>query len=61
MRPKDEFIYPNTSGIAFVEREFGNGSDFHKITAEVNGPTLEQQVDIDECDRGVTKGVSCGS
>lgn len=46
MRPKDEFIYPNTSGEVFTEWQFGNGSDFHKITAEVNGPTLEQQVDM---------------
>ncbi|KAJ4139784.1 hypothetical protein NW768_001128 [Fusarium equiseti] len=46
LRPKDEFMYPNTSGRAFVEWQFGNGSDFHKITVEVNGPTLEQQIDM---------------
>ncbi|KAJ4009629.1 hypothetical protein NW752_009216 [Fusarium irregulare] len=46
MRPKDEFIYPNTSGKVFAEWQFGNGSNFHKITAEVNGPTLEQQIDM---------------
>ncbi|KAH7185983.1 uncharacterized protein B0J16DRAFT_343069 [Fusarium flagelliforme] len=46
LRPKGEFTYPNTSGKAFVEWQFGNGSDFHKITAEVNGPTLEQQIDM---------------
>ena len=45
-RPKDEFIYPNTSGKVFTEWQFGNGSDFHKITAEVEGPTLEQQIDM---------------
>lgn len=45
-RPKDTLIYPDTNVSQFVAWQFGNGSDFHKITAEVNGPSVQQQIDM---------------
>ncbi|VUC31066.1 unnamed protein product [Clonostachys rosea] len=45
-RPKDTLIGPDTNVTEFTEWQFRNGSDFHKITAEVNGPSLEQQVEM---------------
>lgn len=45
-RPKDTLIYPDTDVDQFVAWQFGNGSDFHKITAEVNGPSTQQQIDM---------------
>lgn len=47
-RPKDTLIYPNTNVIQWTDWQFGNGSNFMKITAEVNGPSTEQQVQIVE-------------
>lgn len=45
-RPKDTLIYPDTNVTEFVEWQFNNGSDFHKITAEVNGPSTQQQIEM---------------
>jgi hypothetical protein len=45
-RPNDTFIYPDTDVEQFVQWQFGNGSDFHKITAEIHGPSLEQQIEM---------------
>jgi hypothetical protein len=45
-RPEDTLIYPDTDVEQFVQWQFGNGSDFHKITAEVCGPSLEQQAEM---------------
>ncbi|CAH0054931.1 unnamed protein product [Clonostachys solani] len=45
-RPKDTLIYPDTNVTQFTEWQFRNGSDFHKITAEANGPSLEQQIEM---------------
>lgn len=45
-RPKDTLIYPDTDVVEFVQYQFNNGSDYHKITAEVNDPSLEQQIQM---------------
>ena len=45
-RPKDTLIYPNTNVTQFTEWQFNNGSDFHKIVAEVNGPSIQQQIEM---------------
>lgn len=45
-RPKDTLIYPDTDVVQFVGYQFTNGSDFMKITAEVNGPSTEQQIQM---------------
>ena len=45
-RPKDTLIYPDTDVVDFVSYQFNNGSDFMKITAEVCGPSPEQQIQM---------------
>lgn len=45
-RSKDTLIYPDTNVVEWTDWQFGNGSDFIKITAEVNGPSTEQQIEI---------------
>lgn len=45
-RPKDTLIYPDTNVVQFTQFQFRNGSDFHKITAEVNGPSTQQQTQM---------------
>ncbi len=45
-RTKDIMIYPDTDVVPFVEWQFNNGSDFTKITAEVLGPSTEQQIQM---------------
>lgn len=45
-RPKGTLIYPNTNVTQFVMTQFDSGADFHKITAEVNGPSTQQQIDM---------------
>ena len=45
-RPRDTLIYPNTNVTQFVEWQFNNGSNFHKITAEIYGPSTEQQIEM---------------
>ena len=45
-RPKDTLIYPDTNVTRFTEWQFNNGSDFHKITAELNGPSTQQQIEM---------------
>jgi imidazolonepropionase-like amidohydrolase len=46
VRPKDTLIYPGTNVTQFVVTQFDSGADFHKITAEVNGPSIQQQTDM---------------
>ncbi|RFU78496.1 amidohydrolase [Trichoderma arundinaceum] len=36
-------IYPDANATAVVSYTFGNGSDFYKITAEINGPSQSLQ------------------
>jgi imidazolonepropionase-like amidohydrolase len=45
-RPRDTLIYPDTDVADFVSYQFNNGSDFMKITAEVCGPSTEQQIQM---------------
>ncbi|KAK2599040.1 hypothetical protein QQS21_005507 [Conoideocrella luteorostrata] len=45
-RPKDTLIYPTTNVTEFTQWQFGNGSDYMKITAEVNGPSTQQQIEM---------------
>lgn len=45
-RPKDTLIYPDTDVVQFASDQFNNGSDFLKITAEVCGPSPEQQIQM---------------
>ncbi|KAM0809598.1 putative Amidohydrolase-related domain-containing protein [Seiridium cardinale] len=45
-RPKDTLIYPDTDVAQWASWQFGNVSDFMKITAEVNGPSTQQQTEI---------------
>ena len=45
-RPKNTLIYPDTNVTQFTEWQFNNGSNFHKITAELNGPSTQQQIEM---------------
>ncbi|KAK6062542.1 Adenine deaminase 2-like protein 2 [Seiridium cupressi] len=45
-RPQDTLIYPDTDVAQWTSWQFGNVSDFMKITAEVNGPSTQQQTGI---------------
>jgi imidazolonepropionase-like amidohydrolase len=45
-RPKDTLIYPSTDVAQWTEWQFGNGSDYMKIAAEVDGPSTQQQIEI---------------
>jgi hypothetical protein len=45
-RPKDTLIYPDTNVTQYTEWQLNNGSDFHKIVAEVNGPSTQQQIEM---------------
>ena len=45
-RPKDTLICPDTDVEQFVSYQFDNGSDYTKITAEVSGPSTEQQIEM---------------
>lgn len=45
-RPKDTLVYPDTNVTQFVEYQFNNGSTYHKITAELFGPSTEQQIEM---------------
>ena len=45
-RPPGTFIYPDTNVTQYTEWQFKNGSNFHKMVAEVNGPSLAQQVEM---------------
>ncbi|MCJ1332433.1 hypothetical protein MMC10_009126 [Thelotrema lepadinum] len=45
-RPKDTLIFPETNVTQFTEWQFNNGSFFHKITAELNGPSTQQQIEM---------------
>ncbi|KIK63645.1 hypothetical protein GYMLUDRAFT_57319 [Collybiopsis luxurians FD-317 M1] len=42
----DQLLFPDANLTATVDYVFGNGSDFFKITAELNGPTQEQQNEL---------------
>ena len=46
MRPKGTLIYPDTNVTQFTQCQLNSGSDFHKITAEVNGPSTQQQIEM---------------
>ncbi|KAK9784001.1 putative Amidohydrolase-related domain-containing protein [Seiridium cardinale] len=52
-RPKDTLIYPDTDVAQWASWQFGNVSDFMKITAEVNGPSTQQQTEIHVPDDGI--------
>ncbi|KAK9784250.1 putative Amidohydrolase-related domain-containing protein [Seiridium cardinale] len=45
-RLKDTLIYLDTDVTQWTSWQFGNVSDFTKITAEVNGPSTQQQTEI---------------
>ncbi|KAI0469701.1 hypothetical protein GGR56DRAFT_661999 [Xylariaceae sp. FL0804] len=45
-RPADTFIYPDTNVTEFASWALNNGSDYIKITAELFGPSLEQQIEM---------------
>ncbi|KAH8890535.1 hypothetical protein GQ53DRAFT_794807 [Thozetella sp. PMI_491] len=41
--PDDQLVYPGANATALIENAFNNGSDYYKICAEQNGPSLEMQ------------------
>ncbi|KAJ4480067.1 hypothetical protein J3R30DRAFT_3656975 [Lentinula aciculospora] len=43
-----QLLSPDSNITATVEYAFNNGSDFYKIIAEINGPTIEQQKELVE-------------
>ncbi|KUJ14320.1 uncharacterized protein LY89DRAFT_752265 [Mollisia scopiformis] len=45
-RPKDTLIYPDTNVTQWTEWQFNNVSNFLKLTAEVNGPSTQQQIEM---------------
>ncbi|KAF9874612.1 amidohydrolase [Colletotrichum karsti] len=45
-RARDTLIYPSTDILEWTRWQMGNGSHFLKITAEVAGPSLEQQIQM---------------
>ncbi|KAF4455115.1 amidohydrolase protein [Fusarium austroafricanum] len=45
-RAKNTFIYPDTQVTEYTDWQFGNGSNYHKITAEVQGPSVQQQIEM---------------
>ncbi|PNP84305.1 hypothetical protein FNYG_02330 [Fusarium nygamai] len=45
-RPNNTLIFPDTDVVRFAQDGFNNGSDYSKITAETNGPSLEQQIQM---------------
>jgi imidazolonepropionase-like amidohydrolase len=45
-RPRDTLIYPDTDVVQWKSYQFDNGSDYTKITAEVNGPSNDQQIQM---------------
>lgn len=44
--PPENLIYGPSQAQSFADQVFGNGSDYLKITAEINGPSLETQTDL---------------
>ncbi|KAI8177491.1 hypothetical protein K4K52_004473 [Colletotrichum sp. SAR 10_76] len=47
-RANNTLIYPSTDVVEWTKWQFNNGSHFLKITAEVDGPSLEQQTQMVE-------------
>ncbi|KAH7311374.1 hypothetical protein B0I35DRAFT_322679, partial [Stachybotrys elegans] len=45
-RTNATLIFPDTDVVLWAQNGFNNGSDFSKITSEVNGPSLQQQIDM---------------
>nr|RBQ92231.1 hypothetical protein FVER53263_11717 [Fusarium verticillioides] len=45
-RPNSTLIFPDTDVVKFAQDGFNNGSDYSKITAEISGPSLEQQIQM---------------
>ncbi|KAH8171323.1 amidohydrolase family protein [Sarocladium implicatum] len=45
-RPNSTLIFPDTDVVQFAQYGFNNGSDYSKITAEIKGPTVQQQIDM---------------
>ncbi|KAI0376040.1 hypothetical protein F5Y04DRAFT_267359 [Hypomontagnella monticulosa] len=43
--PPSMLTYPNTDITELVSQAFGNSSDFYKITAEIMGPSQQQQIE----------------
>lgn len=44
--PLDRLIYGPWQAESWANQVFGNGSDYLKITAEINGPSLETQISL---------------